>query len=364
MRLAHLVQVVDEDELAEVEVDRRLSEVLARRDAAGRRARAVRPRRLVLGADPRPCGAPVLPPLEPRVTRSKSATVTPLVVKRGPQWAIAEATRSSMPGPFEVDCKRVQSHDLEPRCQTREPCVPGGNVRESAGAESAIDCRMATVAARRWRGEPMATTDLVVGTFTPSVLLDLARSTGRLARAGITASPVPVTSSPAQFRSLLEGEHDVALTSPDNVLAYRFSPSNPLGAVADVRIVSAVDRGMGLGLYAASRSRSRGPSRRRGRGRRADSGFALALYALLESRGLNRDDYELAKLGATPRRLEALLDGGCDVTMLNAGNELVAEQRGCTRLAGVHDVCAPYLGTVLAVAGDSRLPEATALARH
>ncbi len=206
------------------------------------------------------------------------------------------------------------------------------------------------------------TTDLVVGTFTPSVLLDLAQSTGRLTRAGITASPVPVTSSPAQFRSLLDGEHDVAMTSPDNVLAYRFSPSNPLGAVADVRIVSAVDRGMGLGLYLRP---GLGAEDLRGAVVGVDvpnSGFALALYALLESRGLNRDDYELAKLGATPRRLEALLDGGCDVTMLNAGNELVAEQRGCTRLAGVHDVCAPYLGTVLAVAGDSRLPEATALA--
>ena len=58
-----------------------------------------------------------------------------------------------------------------------------------------------------------------------------------------------MSSSPAQFRSLLDGELDVALTSPDNVLAYRFDPGNPLGQVADVRIVSAIDRGMGLGLW-------------------------------------------------------------------------------------------------------------------
>lgn len=205
-------------------------------------------------------------------------------------------------------------------------------------------------------------TDVVVGTFTPSVLLDLAGSTGRLAQAGIAATPVPVSSSPAQFRSLVEGGHDVAMTSPDNVLAYRFSPSNPLGAVADVRIVSAVDRGMGLGLYARP---GLGAEDLRGAVVGVDvptSGFALALYALLESYGLTRDDYELTGLGATPRRLEALLDGSCDVTMLNAGNELVAEQRGCARLAGVLDACAPYLGTVLAVAGDRRLPEALALA--
>ena len=93
------------------------------------------------------------------------------------------------------------------------------------------------------------TAELVVGAFTPSVLLDLARSTGRLDRAGIVVRTVPVASSPAQFRDLIGGGQDVALTSPDNALAYRFSPSNPLGAVADVRIVAAVDRGLGLGLY-------------------------------------------------------------------------------------------------------------------
>ncbi len=35
-----------------------------------------------------------------------------------------------------------------------------------------------------------------------------------------------------------------------------------------------------------------------------------------------------SKLGSTPRRLEALLAGDCDATMLNAGNELVAERPG------------------------------------
>lgn len=202
---------------------------------------------------------------------------------------------------------------------------------------------------------------VVVGSFTPSVLLDVAASTGRLAAHGLEVTEVPVASSPGQFRSLLDDELAIALTSPDNVLAYRFSPRNPLGELADVRIVAAIDRGMGLGLYARPGLSA------------ADlvgavvgvdvptSGFALALYALAESLGATRADYELATLGSTPRRLEALISGSCDVTMLNAGNELVGEAAGCVRLAGVTEVCAPYLGTVVAVAGERHLAAAERL---
>ncbi|GAA3157599.1 hypothetical protein GCM10010531_06170 [Blastococcus jejuensis] len=205
-------------------------------------------------------------------------------------------------------------------------------------------------------------TRLVAGTFSPSVLLDVARSTGRLAAAGLEVTEVPVASSPGQFRSLLDGEIDVAFTSPDNVLAYRFSPSNPLGELLDVGIVSGVDRGLGLALY----GRPGFPADRL-RGARVgvdvpSSGFALAMYALAESLGVPRGEYELVAMGSTPRRLSALLAGECDATMLNAGNELVAEEAGCVRLASVAEVCGPYLGTVTAVAGQSRLAEARALA--
>lgn len=201
----------------------------------------------------------------------------------------------------------------------------------------------------------MSDRTVVVGSFTPSVVLDLARSTGRLDDAGVTVEEVPVPSSPGQFRSLLDDEIQVALTSPDNVLAYRYNPGNPLGALADVRMVAAVDRGMGLGLYGR-------PGLTVGdlRGARVGvdvptSGFALALYALADSVGVRRDDYELVTLGSTPKRLQALVAGECDATMLNAGNELAGEAAGCVRLVAATDVCSPYLGVVVAVAGDTHL---------
>lgn len=203
---------------------------------------------------------------------------------------------------------------------------------------------------------------LAVGAFSPSVLLSVARATGRLAEHGLEVEEVPVSSSPGQFRSLVDGDLQAAFTSPDNVLAYRFSPSNPLARLLDVSIVGGIDRGMGLALY--GRPGLDAPEKLRGARIGVDvpsSGFALAMYALSESVGVPRDHYELVSLGSTPRRLTALLAGECDATMLNAGNELVAEEQGCVPLARVTDVCPPYLGTVLAVAGQEHVADASGL---
>ncbi len=180
-----------------------------------------------------------------------------------------------------------------------------------------------------------------LGSFTPSVLLRVARRLGRLDRE-VTEELVP--SSPAQFRSLADGAYDAVLTSPDNVLAYRWSPVNPLDERIGAELVTAVDRGMGLALY------SRGEDLRGAR-LAVDvpgSGFAFAMYALAESLGLDRGDYQVVALGSTPKRLRALIAGECDATMLNAGNELLAEAAGFQARARVSEICAPYLGTVLA----------------
>ena len=204
---------------------------------------------------------------------------------------------------------------------------------------------------------------VVLGSFSPSVLLDVARSTGRLEEQGLAVEEVAVASSPGQFRSLIDGELTAGLTSPDNVLAYRYDPRNPLGEVADVRMVAAVDRGLGLALYGRPGTTA---ADLRGATVGVDvpnSGFALALYSLAESLGAPREDYELVALGSTPKRLQALLEGRCLFTMLNAGNELVAEERGCVRLASVAERLSPYLGTVVAVVGEEHAPVAARLAR-
>lgn len=192
-----------------------------------------------------------------------------------------------------------------------------------------------------------------VGTFSPSVLLRVARASGTLQRHGLEVEESAVTSSPAQFRALESGELDAVLTSPDNVVAYRFLPDNPLGHTLDVRILRGIDAGMGLGLFARAGTPS--VQALRGATLAVDvlaSGFSLALMALLERAGLDgRTDCRVVELGSTPRRLEALLEGRCDATLLNAGNDLKAAAAGLTCLGRVVEVVRPYLGTVLAVTG-------------
>jgi hypothetical protein len=179
---------------------------------------------------------------------------------------------------------------------------------------------------------------------------------------GLDVAEVLVPSSPAQFRSLGDGEFDAVFTNPDNVVAYRFCPDNPLGVTSDAKIVAAVDRGLGLGLYARTPVHAGALHAATWAVDVPTSGFAFVMYALAESFGLTRGDYDVVSLGATPKRLAALLAGACDVTMLNAGNELHAEAAGCPKVAGVADVVSPYLGTVLAVAGDARLDATRRLA--
>jgi ABC-type nitrate/sulfonate/bicarbonate transport system substrate-binding protein len=194
----------------------------------------------------------------------------------------------------------------------------------------------------------MPTTQLHVGTFTRSLLIDLARSTGRLADAGLDVHESSVVSSPAQFAALDAGELDVVLTSPDNVLAYRFLSANPLGRNLPVEIVAAIDRGLGLSLCV-------GPGVTDVEAVRhgvvavdvPQSGFAFVAYALLQRAGLAPGDYSVEALGSTPRRASALIEGACAATVLNAGNELRAQGAGCRVLSRVGDL-GPYLGTVVA----------------
>jgi ABC-type nitrate/sulfonate/bicarbonate transport system substrate-binding protein len=181
----------------------------------------------------------------------------------------------------------------------------------------------------------------------------VARDRGYFAREGLHVVEVPVISSRAQFGSLVSGEYGLVLTSPDNVLAYRLDPANPLGGAHDVRIVAAVDRGLGLSLIGA-------PGVRRVEDLRGeivavdipDSGFAFVLYHLLAAHGLTAGvDYQVVAAGTTPRRRDGLLAGEFAATLLGAGHDVVAVGSGCHRLVRAAAAIRPFLGTVLAGMG-------------
>ena len=181
---------------------------------------------------------------------------------------------------------------------------------------------------------------LSIGTFTKSILLEVAENLEYLNQANLEVHELLVPSSPSQFEALERGEIELAITSPDNVLAYRYLSKNPLGRNFDVRILSAIDRGLGLSLcYAPGLS---GVPTTFG----VDvptSGFAFLGYSLLQKQGLTPNDYAIVTLGSTPKRSLALIDSHVDSTILNAGNEIKAIAAGANKVGDI-GLLGPYIG--------------------
>ena len=186
-----------------------------------------------------------------------------------------------------------------------------------------------------------------VGTFTKSILLEVAQSKGYLAESGITVEEISVPSSPAAFAMLECSEIDLLITSPDNVLAYRYLSKNPLGRKLDARILGAIDRGLGLSLcYAPDLDLvpiTFGVDV-------ATSGFAFVGYELLAQQGIEYGSYRVEALGSTPKRGVALVGGNIDSTILNAGNEIKAVAEGARKIADISAI-GPYIGSVFSVVG-------------
>ena len=191
------------------------------------------------------------------------------------------------------------------------------------------------------------TTTLRLGTFTKSVVLAVARETNLLSMAGLDVEEISVVSSPAQFTALATGELDAVLTSPDNVLLYSAGTPNPLGRLLELTMYAGIDHGTGLSLWAAPGVDVATATPLTMAVDVPTSGFAFAGFALAQQCGLRREDLTVVALGSTPNRARALMAGECDITILNASNELRAAAAGCTLLGSV-TAMGPYLGTVLA----------------
>ena len=204
---------------------------------------------------------------------------------------------------------------------------------------------------------------LRLGIFSANVVADWAQGHGVFARHGLAVEQLPVASSPQQFASLVAGEYDAVLTSPDNVATYVLNDGNPLGRRLDLQILRAVDRGGRLTLVGAPGVER--PADVAGRRFGVDvptSGFAYVGFALLRRAGLEPgEDYEVVTAGSTPKRRALLLDGAFEATLLNAGHEARALRAGAHVLGEASAVASPYLGTVLATRGDGYTPAVEAL---
>lgn len=194
---------------------------------------------------------------------------------------------------------------------------------------------------------------LTVGQFSESPVLAAARALGLEQRHGIELTTVRVPSSPAQFTALRDRAIDVAITSPDNVLLYATTDHNPTGARVPVRMIRAIDRGLGLALV--TRPSVTSVEQLQQASLAVDvvrSGFALLLFTMLDTLGVDRSVMTFAERGSTPKRLAALLEGETDGSILNAESRVGALAAGMHAWISSVDVSPNYLGTVLAVTDD------------
>jgi ABC-type nitrate/sulfonate/bicarbonate transport system substrate-binding protein len=77
----------------------------------------------------------------------------------------------------------------------------------------------------------------------------------------------------------------------------------------------------------------------------ANSGYAYMLYAILKKHGLERADYNVKTVGATPRRLEALLnDKENKAAVLNPPFSIQGVKAGLKDMGATVDMAGPYQG--------------------
>jgi ABC-type nitrate/sulfonate/bicarbonate transport system substrate-binding protein len=77
----------------------------------------------------------------------------------------------------------------------------------------------------------------------------------------------------------------------------------------------------------------------------ADTGYAYVLYSILKQSGLNKGDYNLKLVGATPKRLEALInDNTNSAGLINPPFSVQAIRAGLNDLGSVVSMIGPYQG--------------------
>ncbi len=153
--------------------------------------------------------------------------------------------------------------------------------------------------------------------------------------------------SVSQIRNLMNGTYDLGTTAYDNVVAYQegqgetevSSPPDLFafmgGSSGSLRFVTRPD----IKTYAALKGQTIGVDA-------ATTGFAFILYKLAAMNGVTLADYKIEKLGGTPSRVQALMEGRIAGTMISSPSEILPESKGYVRLGDTTTTFGPYQSSV------------------
>ncbi len=167
-----------------------------------------------------------------------------------------------------------------------------------------------------------------------------AEARGFFAAEGLSVTTTFTKSSQEQRDALRLGQCDIAHSAVDNAFALIRD------AGFDVSIVVGLDHGFnkimtraGLFNYDDLRGKILAVDA-------PDTAFALLAYDVLARRGLQRGrDYQVSVVGATPFRLDALIKGEADFSLLNLPFNLLAQEAGCYMLDDPAAVVGDYQAT-------------------
>ena len=174
-----------------------------------------------------------------------------------------------------------------------------------------------------------------------------AQDRGLFAKNGIAVKLSFTPNSVEQIRNLVNGTYDLGTTAYDNVVAYQegqgeteLSVQPDLfafmgGYSGSLRFVTRPD----IKTYAALKGKTLGVDA-------ATTGFAFILYKLAAMNGLRMSDYKVEKLGGTPARVQAMMEGRIAGTMISSPSEILPESKGYTRLGDTTTTFGPYQASI------------------
>ncbi len=174
-----------------------------------------------------------------------------------------------------------------------------------------------------------------------------AQEKGLFAKNGIAVKLSFTPNSVEQIRNLMNGTYDLGTTAYDNVVAYQEGqgetelPMQPDlfafmgGYSGSLRLVTQPN----IKTYADLKGKTLGVDA-------ATTGFAFILYKLAALNGLSSADYKVERLGGTPARVQAMMEGKIAGTMISSPSEILPESKGYTRLGDTTATFGPYQASV------------------
>ncbi|WP_314504912.1 ABC transporter substrate-binding protein [uncultured Microbacterium sp.] len=191
--------------------------------------------------------------------------------------------------------------------------------------------------------------------FVIPVPLAVAEHAGILSRAGVHLEAFRTTGSAEQLSGFREGDIDLAVTSVDNLIVWNRSG-------ADVGVIAQMEQTTPLTLFA----RADFPSLAALEGARlavdaSRNGFSLAAMALLTGSGAAP---VLVEVGGVKERLDALLNGDADATLLGPPFDAMGLAGGLIALESVNARYPDYPGQGLVASRRARTDKAEEVAAY